>query len=132
MDTPTWRYATPPVLTKMYRKLLFNNLSILRKISIILIAFCQEGPQIHCAKFGANQLYCWGGVQKSRFATFRECANKSGGGNERGTIQGTCGHVDSGNKLCECALKYMGVISQKILSMIIAPPSFTKPNMFAE
>ena len=54
-DRPTWRYATLCVLSKMYRKLLFNNLSIVWNIKILLITFCQESPQMLCAKFGANR-----------------------------------------------------------------------------
>ena len=77
-DRPVWRYATLCVLSKMYRKLLFNNLSIVWNVKILLIAFChltfvtdlsivwnvkillisfcQQRQQIMCAKFGANQL----------------------------------------------------------------------------
>ena len=36
-------------------KLLFNNLSILWNIKILLIIFCQEGPHMLCAKLRANQ-----------------------------------------------------------------------------
>ena len=42
---PVWRYATLCVLSKMFRKLLFNNLSIVWNIKILLITFCQENPQ---------------------------------------------------------------------------------------
>uniref|UniRef100_A0A671VF34 Cathepsin S, ortholog2, tandem duplicate 1 n=1 Tax=Sparus aurata TaxID=8175 RepID=A0A671VF34_SPAAU len=41
-----WRYAILCVLSKTYRKLLFNNLSIVWNIKILLITLCQESPQI--------------------------------------------------------------------------------------
>ena len=63
-------------LSKMYRKLLSNNLSIVLNIKILLITFCQESPQMLCAKFRWNWWNRLGGVQKSRFATFREFAGK--------------------------------------------------------
>ena len=52
-DRPMWRYATLCVLIKMYRKLLFNNLSIVWFIKFFWFAFLfsQEGPQMLCAKF---------------------------------------------------------------------------------
>ena len=53
-DRPMWRYATLHVLSKMYRKLLFNNLSIVWNLKIILIIFCQESPETLCAKYFAN------------------------------------------------------------------------------
>ena len=43
------------VLSKMYRKLLSNNLSIVWIINILLINFCQESPQTLCAKFCGNR-----------------------------------------------------------------------------
>ena len=49
-----WTYATLCVLSKMYRKLLFNNLSIVWNIKILLTGFCQESPQVLCAKFRGN------------------------------------------------------------------------------
>ena len=54
-DRPVWRYATLCVLSKMYRKLLANKLSIIGHIKIILISYCQDSPQMLCAKFGANR-----------------------------------------------------------------------------
>ena len=56
-DRPMWTYATLRVLSKMYRKLLFNNLvlSIVWNIKILWMTFCQEGPQMLCAKFGENR-----------------------------------------------------------------------------
>ena len=112
-DRPMWRYATLRVLSKMYRKLLFNNLTILWNIKIHVLSFCRECPQMLCAKFGANQWNRLRGVWKSRFS-------------EMGvpyitrfsTIQWTCGY-----KVFECPTKYMCVISQNALSLIIAPPS---------
>ena len=59
-DTPMWRCATLCVLSKMYRRLLFNNLSIVWNIKILLTSFLGE-------------------VRKSRFAIFREFAEKIGG-----------------------------------------------------
>ena len=55
LDRPMWRYTTLCVLSKMYDKSLFSNLSIVWNIKILLITFCQERPQILCAKFGANR-----------------------------------------------------------------------------
>ena len=69
-DRPMWRYTTLRVLSKVYRKLLFNNLSILWNIKILLITFCQESPQMLCAKFCGKRWNRLGGVRKSRFATF--------------------------------------------------------------
>ena len=37
--------------------------------------FCQEGPQMLHAQFGANWSNCLGGVRKSRFFICREFAN---------------------------------------------------------
>ena len=54
-DRPMWRYATLRVLSTMYRKLLLNNLSIVWNIKIVLITFCQESPQMLCAKFHGNR-----------------------------------------------------------------------------
>ena len=50
-DRPMWRYATLGVLSKMYRKFLFNNLSIVWNI-IFFNNSCQESPQMLCSKFG--------------------------------------------------------------------------------
>ena len=70
LDTPLWRYPTLPVWKEICRKLLFNNLSIVWPIKILLISFRQEGPQMLCAKFCANWLNCLGRVRKSRFSPF--------------------------------------------------------------
>ena len=37
------------------QEVVFNNLSIVWPIKILLITFCQEGPQMLCAKFRANR-----------------------------------------------------------------------------
>ena len=55
------------------RKLLFNNLSILWNIKILVISFCQESPQMLRAKFGANRLNCLGGVRKKVCDILRIC-----------------------------------------------------------
>ena len=54
-DRPMWRYAILHVLSKMYRKLLFNDLSTVWNIKIILISFCEESPQMLCAKVRGNR-----------------------------------------------------------------------------
>ena len=51
-DRPMLRYATLCVLSKMYRKLLFNNLSIFWNIKILLTNFCRESPQMLYEKVG--------------------------------------------------------------------------------
>ena len=71
-DRPVWRYATLPVLTKIYRNFLLNNLSIVWNIEICLASFCQDSPQMLCAKFCANRWNCLRGIWKSRFATFHK------------------------------------------------------------
>ena len=106
-DTPMWRYAKLPVLRKMYWKLLVNKLRIRWNIKI-LINLCEEGPWMLCAKFNVNFWKCLGGVVKSKFATFCDFA----------TIQGMRKY-----KVMECAINYMGVISQNAFSLIIMPPS---------
>ena len=93
------------VLSKTHRKLLFNNLSIVWNIKILLITFCQESPQMLCAKFGGNGWNCLGEVRKSRFATFREFAMACM--TRFSTIQWTRGYM-----VFECATKYMWVTSQ--------------------
>ena len=57
-----WRYAILPVLNQLCKKLLFNKLSIVWPIKIFSITFCQEGPQMLCAKFHANRSNRLGGV----------------------------------------------------------------------
>ena len=59
----------------------------------LLIALCQESPQMLCAKFHGNQWNRLGGVWKSRFVTFCKFAKNNGGGHG-------------------CATKYMWVMSQ--------------------
>ena len=62
MDNNCTKFHVNPTLPVLYQicgKLLFNNLSIVCNIK----SFCQEGPQMLCAKFRANLL---GGVRKSR------------------------------------------------------------------
>ena len=103
------------VLSKTHRKLLFNNLSIVWNIKILLITFCQESPQMLCAKFGGNGWNCLGEVRKSRFATFREFAMACM--TRFSTIQWMRGYM-----VCECATKYMWVTSQNTPPLIIAPP----------
>ena len=49
--TPMWRYATLPVFEINVKKILFHNLGIFFKRDFILIAFCQEYPQMLCAIF---------------------------------------------------------------------------------
>ena len=75
-DTPLWRYVALPVLNQICRKLLFNNLNILRTIEILLITFCQEGPQMLCGKFQANQWNRLGGVRKRGFRHFANLRKK--------------------------------------------------------
>ena len=89
LDTPLWRYPTLPVWKEICRKLLFYNLSIVWPIKILLITFCQEGPQMLSAKFRANWWNRLGEVRKSRFSTFCDVAKKNGGGNGRGLYHET-------------------------------------------
>ena len=42
---------TLPVYNEMCRKLLFNKLSIVCNIKILLMTFCQEGPQMCVQSF---------------------------------------------------------------------------------
>ena len=71
---PMWRYATLPIWNEICRKLLFNNFSIVWPIEIILITFCQEGPQMLCGKFHANRWNCLGGVRKRDIGGFGVCS----------------------------------------------------------
>ena len=57
MSLGLWRYATFPALSRICRKLSFNNLSILRNIKILLIIFCQKkGFCLLCAKFQIGEI----------------------------------------------------------------------------
>ena len=58
-NTPLSRYATLPVWNQICRKLLFHNLKITFSITSLLITFCQEGPQMLCAKFRGNWKSCF-------------------------------------------------------------------------
>ena len=94
---------------KIYRKLLFNNLSIVWNIKILLVQISE---------------IAWEEFEKVGFATFREFAKK------RKTEMGVAYitrfkiiHQTRGYKVFECAIKYMGALRQNALSLIIAPPS---------
>ena len=88
-DRPMWRYATLCVLSNMYRKLLFNNSSIVWNIRILLIAFCQESQQMLCAKFLVSRWNCLGGVWKVILWHFAKKSSRNGCGliTRFGTIQ---------------------------------------------
>ena len=71
-------FLSLPLLNQICRKLLFNNSKTNFSITSLLITFCQEGPQMLCAKFRANRWNRLGGVRKSRFSTFCDVAKKNG------------------------------------------------------
>ena len=115
------------VFNQICRRLLFNNFSFLWTIKILLMPSC-ECTQMLSARFSACWWNCLEGVCKSRFLTFCEFVKKMVGGNGRGlyptyiTRLSTI-HLTRIYKVFKCATKYMGVISQNALPLIIVPPS---------
>ena len=92
-----WRYAILPVRNKICRKLLFNNLSIVWNVKILLITFCQEGPQMLCLVKNGRQ----------KWPISRDSAQST----------------ESVDTVFECTIKYMRVTSKNALPLIKAPPS---------
>ena len=71
-----------------------------------------------CAKVRTNQWNRLGGVWKSRFSTFCQIAKK-----KRSAEMGVACSTRFSTIHWTCATKYMGVISQNTLPLIVAPPS---------
>ena len=92
-------------------------------IKILLITFCQEGPQMLCAKFRANWWNSLGGVWKSRFSIFCDVVNKKRWRKWAWPIPRHFStiHWTREYKVFECVTKCLGVISQNALSSITAP-----------
>ena len=118
-DRPMWRYPTLCVLSKMYRKLLFDNMSIVWNIKVLLISFCRESPQMLCSKSQMGEIG-WEEFEKVGLQHLRMCVKNgrrkwawpmwrhSAQFNER---------VD--RRIFGCAAKCMWVISQNALSLVI-------------
>ena len=101
------RYERLSVLNTMCRNLLFHIFGVLWTITVLLITFCQEGPQMLHEKFGANCSNHLGGVRKSIFFHLtRFCEGK---------VTAKFSSIQRARKynVSQCATYYVGVMGQK-------------------
>ena len=121
-----WRYATLPVLSQISRKLSFNNMGILWNITILWITFVKRVHRNCVWSFLQIGEFAWeefGKIGLQHFVNLREKKKKGRQKWAWSISRDSAQFREWLDMVFECATKYMGVISQNTLSLIISPPS---------